>query len=91
MKTKYFLLIILGLSVLTLLYVRSRFLVVELSYSVNEKTEQKRILEKRKRELNLELSVLQSPRRIEEIAKQKFGLKYANEGFEKKVFLKNKE
>lgn len=91
MKNKYFLLLILGISVLTLLYVRSRFLVVELSYKFNERSEEKRSLEKRKRELNLELSVLQSPRRIEEKAKEKFGLQYSSGGFQKKMFLESKE
>lgn len=90
MKGRNFLLLILGLSVLTLFYVRSRFLVVELSYNINEKGAEKRVLEKRKRELNLELSVLQSPRRIEEKAKEKFGLSYQNEGYQKKVFMKAK-
>jgi cell division protein FtsL len=77
--------------VLTLFYVRSRFLVVELSYQVNEMSEEQRMLEKRKRELNLELSVLQSPRRIEEKAKEKFGLKYEKDGFQKKIFMKSKD
>jgi cell division protein FtsL len=90
MKSRNFILIVLGMIVLTLCYVRSRFLVVELSYYINEKGAEKRALEKKKRELNLELSVLQSPRRIEEKAKQRFGLKYDNEGFQKKVFMKSK-
>ena len=89
MKTKYFILLIFGLSVLTLLYVRSRFLVVELSYQVNSKSDTKRGLDKKKRELNLELSVLQSPRRIEERAREKYGLKYADEN-QQKVFIKSK-
>ena len=91
MKGRNFLLLILGLSVLTLFYVRSRYLVVEFSYNLNEKGAEKRMLEKKKRELNLELSVLQSPRRIEEKAKEKFGLSYQTEGFQKKIFMKSKE
>ncbi len=90
MKNKSFLLLIFGLIVLTLLYVRSRFLVVELSYQVNEKSSEKRMLEKKKRELNLELSVLQSPSRIEQKAKDKFGLKYTTDETQKKVFMKSK-
>lgn len=90
MKNNHFLFLILGLIVLTLFYVRSRYLVVELSYQVNEKTAEKRALEKTKRELNLELSVLQSPRRIEAKAKEKFGLKYTTDDTQKKVFLKPK-
>lgn len=90
MKSRGFFILILAVIVLTLFYVRSRFLVVELSYHVNEMSQAKRVLEKRKRELNLELSVLQSPRRIEEKAKEKFGLKYEKEGFQKKVFIKSK-
>jgi cell division protein FtsL len=88
MKSRHLILLILGLSVLTLFYVRSRFLVVQLSYNINEKSAEKRMLEKKKRELNLELSVLQSPRRIEEIAIKKFGLSYQNEGYQKKVFMR---
>lgn len=90
MRGRNFTFLVLGAIVLTLFYVRSRFLVVELSYNVNERSAEKRMLEKKKRELNLELSVLQSPRRIEEKAKEKFGLKYASEGFQKKVFMKAK-
>jgi len=91
MRGRGFFILVLTVIVLSLFYVRSRFLVVELSYHVNEMSSEKRALEKRKRELNLELSVLQSPRRIEETAKEKFGLKYENEGFQKKVFMKSKD
>ena len=90
MKNKNFLLLIFGLIALTLFYVRSRYLVVELSYQVNEKSAEKRMLEKKKRELNLELSVLQSPRRIEEKARDKFALKYTTDDTQKKVFMKAK-
>lgn len=90
MKNKHFLILVLGLIILTLFYVRSRYLVVELSYQVNESVAEKRALEKRKRELNLELSVLQSPRRIEGKAKEKFGLKYTTDETQKKVSMKLK-
>ncbi len=88
---KPFFLLIVTVIVLSLLYVRSRFLVLELSYHVNEMNSEKRLLEKRNRELNLELSVLQSPRRIEEKAKEKFGLRYENKGFQKKIFMKSRD
>ncbi len=91
MKDRSILFLVGAAIILTLFYVRSRFLVVELSYNMNEKGAEKRLLEKKKRELNLELSVLQSPRRIEEKAKQKFGLKYNNETYQKKIFMKAKD
>ncbi len=59
----------------SLLYVRSRFFLVELSYKISRALESKSSLEQEKRELSLELSTLKNPDRIERIATQKFGLK----------------
>lgn len=88
MKNKHFLLLITGLIILTLLYVRTRYFIVELSYQVNERSSEKRALEKKKRQLNLELSLRQSPRKIEEKARDKFGLKYTTDDTQKKIFMK---
>lgn len=86
-KNWQLLLWICGLCLLTLLYVRSRFLVVELGYEVSRQAQHKSALEKRKRELNLEISVLQNPRRIEEKAKEQFGLSYSPKGYQKKIII----
>ena len=87
MKPFHLFILVLVMSALTLFYVRSRFLAVELNYEVNQKTKMKQLLEKEKRELHLELSVLQSPRRIEKKAKEKFDLKYSSNAKSKKLFL----
>jgi len=58
-----------------LLYVRSRFLVVELSYDINAKRKEKQKLEQLKREYTLELATLQNPGRIEKIAREDLHLK----------------
>lgn len=58
----------------SLLYVRSRFWTVELSYSISQKREHKTQLEQERRALILELATLRNPKRIERIASQKFGL-----------------
>ncbi len=60
---------------LALLYVRSRFLTVELSYDVAQRQEQKAALEEERRALTLELATLRNPKRVEKIAEKKFGLK----------------
>ncbi len=60
--------------VVSLLYVRSRFWIVELSYSISHKQEHKTKLEQERRALILELATLRNPKRIERIASQKFGL-----------------
>lgn len=56
------------LFVLTLLYVRTRFLVVELSLEVHDLRKEKLLLENEQRKLLLELSTLQDPERIEQKA-----------------------
>jgi len=59
----------------SLLYVRSRFWMVELSYEMDQKRELKSKLLEEKRALTLELETLRSPRRIERIAQERLGLK----------------
>jgi cell division protein FtsL len=71
-----------GLMVLTLIvtllvslfYVRSRFLIVELSYDVTQRQEWKMKLEQERRALTLELATLRNPKRMERIAAQRLGL-----------------
>jgi cell division protein FtsL len=58
----------------SLLYVRSRFLLVEMSYEIAAKREQKSKLDQEKRELTLELATLQSSSRIERIAARQLNL-----------------
>ncbi|MFH1263731.1 MAG: cell division protein FtsL [Pseudomonadota bacterium] len=60
--------------VVSLFYVRSRFLVVELSYEVAQKQQKKTDLEQERRSLILELATLRNPKRVERIASQSFGL-----------------
>ncbi|MCB0271985.1 MAG: cell division protein FtsL [Bdellovibrionales bacterium] len=67
------------LLVLTLFYVRARFLTVELSYDVQNLRQMKLDLEDQKRKYLLELSTLQNPKRIETLAKEKFSLGYQKE------------
>lgn len=55
--------------VASLFYVRLRFLVVELSYDVSRAQSVKAKLEQERRSLTLELATLQSPSRIEKIAR----------------------
>ena len=62
-------------AVMSLLYVRSRFLIVELSYGVSQKQEEKTRLEQERRGLVLELATLRNPKRIELFAAQRLGLK----------------
>ena len=73
--------------VASLLYVRSRFLVVELSYDVSRRQESKTQLEQERRSLILELATLRNPRRVERIASQKLGLEHPS-GMESVVILK---
>ncbi len=61
--------------VVSLLYVRARFLVVELSYEVSRAQKTKAILEQQKRALRVELATLRAPRRIEKFARKILGLK----------------
>jgi cell division protein FtsL len=60
--------------VATLAYVRTRFLLVELSYEVGQKRTQKEKLEQDRRALTLELAMLRSPSRIERIARKDLNL-----------------
>ncbi|MEZ4705009.1 MAG: cell division protein FtsL [Bdellovibrionota bacterium] len=76
----------LGATVLcSLVYVRSRFLVIELSYDINQKRSEKEQLEKNHRELSLELSVLKSPKRIENLAQEKYHLSYKPKTFHQTI------
>ncbi len=69
------LLVAAGVTILaSLLYVRSRFLMIELGYHVAEKRELQTKLEQEKRELTLELTTLQNPERVGRIARDKLGL-----------------
>lgn len=72
-----FILALLTTVLMSLLYVRSRFLLVELSYKVMSSQKEKELLEQQKRALLLELATLQSPRRIEKIARNKLNLSEA--------------
>lgn len=65
--------------ILSLLYVRARFLTVELSYEVQKLRLTKLELEDDKRKYLLELSTIQNPKRIKNIAKEKFDLGYNKE------------
>ncbi|MCB1196753.1 MAG: cell division protein FtsL [Deltaproteobacteria bacterium] len=73
-KNKLFLVLV--MVVLSLLYVRARFLTVELSYKVQDLRVKKLELEDEKRKYLLELSTIQSPKRVKEIANEKFDLGY---------------
>lgn len=59
---------------ISLLYVRSRFWVVEMSYLVSEKQSKKLQLEHERRTLSLELATLQNPKRVERLALKKLNL-----------------
>jgi cell division protein FtsL len=72
--------------ILSLLYVRSRFLVVELSYEVSQRQQRKVELEQERRALVLELATLRDPKRMERIASQAFGLERPT-GMESVVFV----
>ncbi len=75
MKNRFLLITALAFTIAaSLLYVRSRFLLIELSYDLADKRELKTKLEQEKRQLTLELATLQNPERVERIARQKLGL-----------------
>lgn len=59
----------------SLLYVRSRFWVVEMSYQISQKNNQKLALEQERRVLGLELATLRNPKRVEHLALKKLNLK----------------
>jgi len=59
---------------LSLLYVRSRFLMVELGYTLADKQRVRSELEQEKRALTLELATLRSPSRVEKIARSQLYL-----------------
>ncbi|MCB0308219.1 MAG: cell division protein FtsL [Bdellovibrionales bacterium] len=61
--------------VFSVLYVRSRFLLVELSYKLTKAQQIHKDLEQKKQDLSLELAVLKSPARVEAIASRELGLK----------------
>ena len=60
--------------VFSILYVRSRFLLIELSHHLNRAQREKIVLERDLQSLSLELAQLKSPSRIEGIAREKLGL-----------------
>ena len=73
-KRGFWTLIFLGTILVSILYVRSRFLLLELSYRLNQQEKIARTLEQEKQALSLELAILKSPSRIEALAGQKLGL-----------------
>ncbi len=75
MTGRSFLFWVLGVTLgLSLLYVRARFLILEMSYAVNERQAKKSQLVREVRALELELATLKRPNRIESIAKKRLGL-----------------
>ena len=58
----------------TLLYVRGRSVLVELSYDLSEKRSRIAKLKEERRSLSVELATLKSPQRVERIARQKLNL-----------------
>lgn len=66
--------IFLATILVSILYVRSRFLLIELSYRLNQQEKLARSLEQQRQSLSLELAILKSPSRIEKLANQKLGL-----------------
>lgn len=76
-KNKF--LITLVLIGLTLLYVRARFLVVELSFDAQKMRNLKLELEDVKKKYLLEKSTLQNPQNIQNQAFEKYGLGFENE------------
>lgn len=59
---------------MSLLYVRSRFLLVELSYKVSAAQRTQETLLQKKNLLSLKLAVLKSPKRVQSLAKDYLGL-----------------
>ncbi len=51
-----------------------RLAIVDTSYTINQAETQIRRLEQEREKLNLKLSELRSPKRLESLARQKFGL-----------------
>ncbi|MFH1018031.1 MAG: cell division protein FtsL [Pseudomonadota bacterium] len=74
MSRRFFLMAAVVTVLASLLYVRSRFLLIELSYDLSQKRELRTSLEQEKRALTLELTTLQNPERVERIARDKLGL-----------------
>jgi cell division protein FtsL len=74
----------------SLLYVRSRFLAVELSYALTEKRSVLSKLEQEKRALTLELATLRTPARVERIARTKLGLRQ-HRAQERTVLVRNRD
>ena len=68
------LLLLVATGAVSLLYVRSRFWIVELSREVMARQETKTKLEQQRRSLTLELATLRDPRRIERVASDRLGL-----------------
>ncbi len=76
MRSKSIIFVVVTLTILlAVLYVRSRFLVVELSFDIGELQKEKLILERKKNILQIELEVLKTPKRIEKYAVEHLGLK----------------
>lgn len=81
MNKKMFLALMVSATVLfSVLYVRSRFLLVELSYKTLSEQKLKKELEQKKQQKMLELAQLRSPSRIEDIASRKLGLTRNSQG-----------
>lgn len=59
---------------ISMFYVRSRFLLVELSYKTLKAQKLRKDLERQRQDLTLELAILKSPSRIEKVASEKLGL-----------------
>lgn len=72
----------------SLLYVRSRFMLVELSYRVSEAKKERDLLQQEQNLLAVELAVLKSPKRIQRIAKNKLNLSSRKSA--PKVYMKSK-
>lgn len=70
---------IITLVILTLLYVRVRYLTIELSFEVGQLRQRQLTLEDNKRTLLLELSTLLHPKRIENIAEKKYNMGFDQE------------
>ncbi len=64
----------------SLLYVKGRLLVVELSYSLSQKEAERSKLERERQALMVERATLRSPDRIEKIARSKLGLHHSLSG-----------
>ena len=58
----------------SVLYVRTRFLVIQLSYEIRDFQKKKEKINQKKEMYELQLSMLKSPSRVQELAASKLGL-----------------